>query len=306
MSLPELLSKARQEFSELNPPATDDDLRTLEKHAGRLPGDVLTLYKDHNGSNYVRSIRAGRFVARLMPTDEVIKTGVALQRLGQRVPTVEQVVWLWADDNSNYCGVFSTGPLTNWLTVFDHEEQMLTPAFRSVESFIGRILNEVHKSETDSHACDIPSIEREIPELHPDEATETQDQNLSVRFREEYQGTTEKWKRRLYAYCSICLTPYDNSEDVTWFFRDKDMWIPSAAVRLLEVRNWKSAVEQLETLALDGHPNGDSASIRALARMDTDESRQAIARLRRSLTGQKLKVLEMWTSGRIQAQPARW
>ena len=84
------------------------------------------------------------------------------------------------------------------------------------------------------------------------------------------------------------------------------MWIPSAAVRLLEVRNWKSAVEQLETLALDGHPNGDSAAIRALARMDTDEARQAITRLRRSLTGQKLKVLEMWTSGRIQAQPARW
>lgn len=97
-------------------------------------------------------------------------------------------------------------------------------------------------------------------------------------FREEYQRTTEIWKRRLCAYSSICLAPFDKTEDVTSFFRDEDMWIPSAAVRLLEVRNWKGAVEQLESLARDGHPNGDFAAILALVRMETDECRLAINR----------------------------
>ena len=298
MSLEEVLCRIRQELPELNPPATADELRTLQANIGPVPRDVLTLYQDHNGSRFAQGTQAGKLVARLMPIDEAIKTGVAIRRLGDRVPSAEHVVWLWTDDNSNYCGAYTQGPLTNWITVFDHEEQLLAPAFRSVESFIVRFLNEAHKPQSRSRACDIPSIEREIPELRRRELTQTEDEALSMLFRQEYLSATETQKRRLYAYSSICLTPFGKTEDVTWFFQDNDIWIPEAAVCLLELRDWKGAVEQLEALARDGHPNGDSAAIRALVRMNTDESRLAISRLRRILTGQKLRNLEMWTSGR--------
>jgi cell wall assembly regulator SMI1 len=67
MNLAEVLSKARQGSSDLKPPATPDDLQRLESKIGTLPEDVLRLFRDHNGSNYVRSARERKFVARLMP-----------------------------------------------------------------------------------------------------------------------------------------------------------------------------------------------------------------------------------------------
>lgn len=306
MELFNALQEIQLEFSGLNPPATREELSRLEQELGALPEEVSTVYQTHNGSGSLPVGLKRRAVARLMPIDEVIKTGAAIRSLGDRLPAIGRIGWLWTDDNSNYCGIYTDGPLKNWLCVLDHEEQMLTPAFRSISSFLACLLNEARKPDDQSLACDLPSVEREVPELNPNKETAAHDVLIASRFMEQYKSAVDDGIRRLYAFCSICLTPFEKSEDVMQFFQDLDMWIPEAAVRLLEARQWKNGVEELEVLARDGRPNGDSAAMRLLSRMDTEQSRRAIVRLRESLTGQKLRMIEMWTSGRIRVLPPRW
>ena len=55
---------------------------------------------------------------------------------------------------------------------------------------------------------------------------------------------------------------------------------------------------ELERLAIEGGPNGDRAAMRRLVRMDTPESRAALARIRASVSGQKLATLDLWERGR--------
>jgi len=239
----------------------------------------------------------------LMPIAEVIKTNNAMRAI--EFPKVGAVVWLWTDDNSNYSGLYTDGSLRGWICVLDHEEPMLTPAYRSVESFLSR-LAAVALSEEERRACDIPSLSREIPAIISDSVNLENDRKLCSQFREQYEEEADDDLRRRFAFCSICLTPVEDTREVLPFLDDQDMWTPEAAVRLLSVRRWREAVEPLEKLARDGKPNGDGAAMCLLAQMNTDQSRQAIARLKQTLQGRKLKTLEMWADRRLPLQPPRW
>jgi hypothetical protein len=225
--------------------------------------------------------------------------------LGHYLPAIGPVAWLWTDDNSNYCGIYTDGPLRGWLCILDHEEPMLTPAFRSIASFITRLFTEVRQKDRGG-AYDLPSVPRDVPETVPHVEDDELDQKLALYFREQHRNESDEAMRRLYAFCSICLTPFEHTSEVIPFLEDQDMWVPEAAVRLLEIRQWDAGTEQLEKLAREGRPNGDYAAMRLLARMKTDDSQQAIARLNRYLQGQKLKTLEMWTRPGIRLQPPSW
>jgi len=302
VNLREIIKEFRTEFANLNMPASTEDLRDLEHAIGGLPDQVLILYRDHNGSAQLPQVRDRKLAARLMPIEEVITTQAALNRLRDSLPTIGALAWLWSDDNSNYCGVYMDGPLRGWLCILDHEEPILTPAFRSIESFMSRLLSEARQTEQ-SGACDIPSVPRGVPGSVPDGGNDKSDLQLALHFREQYNAESLEAMRRLCAFCSICLTPYGSTAEVTPFLEDRDMWIPEAAVRLLELRHWEGGTEQLEKLAREGSPNGDTAAMRLLAQMNTDESRSTIARLRQSIQGRKLRALEMWTRARTPIQP---
>ena len=305
MKLQEIIHEFHTEFTNLNLPASTEDLRDLEQAIGGLPDQALILYKDHNGSAQVPQARDRKLAARLMPIGEMIATQATLTKVLGGLPAIGPLAWMWSDDNSNYCGVYTGGPLRGWLCILDHEEPILTPAFRSIESFTSRLLTEARRKEQSS-ARDILSVPREVPGSVPDEVNDEPDLRLALHFREQYNHESREAMRWLCAVCSICLTPFGNTADVTAFLEDRDTWIPEAAVRLLEIRNWKAGTEQLEKLAREGRPNGDSAAMRLLARMKTADAYQSIARLKGHLQGQKLKALEMWTRPGIHLQPPSW
>lgn len=302
MRFSEVLSKTRNVFSGLNEPASEKNLSKLTNEFGPLPDDALAVYRDHDGANNLPESLTRRAFARLMPVDEVISTCDRLRAL-TTIPAIDQVCLLWTDDNSNYCGVFTEGPLKNYLAVLDHEEPILAPAFRSIPSFMSRLIDEACEPNGDSSVCDLPSLKRETPELVANEKTAADDLLLASKLTGLYTATTDEGLRRFYAICSICLTPFGRSEDTFPFLQADDMWIPEAAVNLLEARHWKGCVAQLEVLAREGHPNGDSAAMRLLARMKNEESSQAIERLRGALHGQKLQTLEMWNT--VSLKPLR-
>jgi hypothetical protein len=306
MELREVISSTRSKFSGFNPPAMTNDLVKLQESLGVPPEDVRLLYQDHDGSDHLPRVDGASLAARLMPIAEVIKTRDAMEAYANALPKVGEIAWLWTDDNSNYCGVYTDGMLRGWLCVLDHEEPMLTPAFRSIASFMSRLLADAITEEGERGASDLPQLRREIPRTSDDSSHLQQDRELALKFRQRYSEETDDDLRRLFAFCSICLTLVEDTKDVIVFLRDKDMWTPEAAVRLLEIRRWLGEVEQLEELALEGKPNGDGAAMRLLARMNTKLSRQAVARLKHALQGTKLKTLEMWTDRRLSLQPPRW
>ena len=305
MNLLEAIKEFRAYAVDVNPPADARDLGELERVFGRMPEQALILYRGHNGSDSTLRIGGRGLAARLMPIQEVIGTRAAIIASGHGLPTVGPVAWLWTDDNSNYCGIYTAGRLCGWLYSFDHEEPALTPAFRSVASFMSCLLSEAHQTERGG-THDLLSVPHDVPKSIRDVANDELDQELASYFREQHRNESDKALRRLYAFCSICLTPFEHTSDVMPFLEEQDTWIPEAAVRLLEIRQWKAGTEELVKLAREGSPNGDSAAMRLLVRMNTDDSQQAIRRLKQYLQGQKLRTLEMWTRPGIDLQPPAW
>jgi hypothetical protein len=304
MNVQDVLTKMRSVFGGFSPPASSGDIAELQRSIGNLPEEVLSIYRDHDGSQRIPKSEEGSLAARLMPIAEVIKKREEMAGIEGQLPKIGDVSWLWTDDNSNYCGIYTDGPMRGWLCIFDHEEPMLTPAFRSTMSFLSSLLAEALRKDIRGIACDIPYLPREIPQTIADPANLDVDRQLVLAFRKCFAAELNEDMQRLFAMCAICMTPVEDTPDVMTFLSEEDMWIPESAIRLMELRRWLGGVEQVEQLAREGYPNGDSAAMRLLVRMNTNESREAIARLGRTVTGQKLKMLEMWSHRRL--QPPRW
>jgi hypothetical protein len=306
MNLQSLIHQFRIGFQGFQPAASDETLAKLQRACGVLPEQILAVYRDHDGFDPALAEEDTSLPVRLMPIAEVLDTRDQMTAYEKKLPMVGPVAWFWTDDNSNYAGVYLDGPLVGWVTVLNHEEPELTPAFRSVESFMSHMLANTLGNPKERAFDDIPSLRREYPKIAPDGAQAEQDWLLAELFIKQRQDEVDKELSRLFAICAICLTPFEKTSEVFVFFDADDMWIPEAAVRLLEVRRWREGVEQLERLAHDGYPNGDRAAMRLLSRMNTNQSRQAIMRLRQSLKDQKLKALEMWADRRMPLPPPRW
>ena len=297
MSLQSVMQQFRAEVQGLRPAAGEGDLARLRKSCGPLPEQVITLYQDHDGSDQYPAIPRKTLPLRLMPIAEVLKTREQMAPYEKRMAKVGPIAWFWTDDNSNYAGVYLDGLLAGWVCVLDHEEPLLVPSFRYVESFMVHLLADLRGVHGKNRFCDLPSLRREYPKSAPDAAHDDQDWVFSEIFRKQWTDEADAELAQLFAMCGICLTPFEKTSEASVFLDVDDMWIPAAAVRLLAIRRWRGGVEQLERLARDGHPNGDGAAIGLLARMNTNESRNAVTRLRRTLTGQKLQILEMCARG---------
>lgn len=266
----------------------------------------MTLYQDHDGSPSLPRQGEAWLPARLLPIDEAVETQQMLAQATADEPSTGDVAWLWTDDNSNYVGIYTSGLLQGWLVKLNHEEPILTPAYRSVTAFLSRLLTVAPgTAEEDDAAYDIVAIPREVPTTEDDPANDETDRALARSFRELFEGEANPDLRRLYAMCAICLTPVSDTASVVQFLSDKDMWTPEAAVVLMEIRRFGNRVEDLERLAREGTPNGDSAAMRLLVRSGTEPSKAAIARLEKDLSGQKLQMLKHWTRNRDRLQPPR-
>jgi hypothetical protein len=296
------MGKTRSLFDGFNPPASEADLTELRRVVGPVPDDVLLLYQDHDGSKRLPRRGGTALTARLMPVAEMLKNQSLMDRVP--IPKAGTVVWLWTDDNSNYCGIYADGPLQGFLTVLDHEEQMLTPAFRSVVCFMEQLL--VQAIDGENPAYDISQLEREIPELISDTDRFDEDSRLASTIKRRYLEETNLDLRRLYAFCTICLTPFACTGEVLSFLDDADGYTAEAAILLLEVRRHTEAIERLEMLAREtGTQRGQAARV-YLVRMGTDESRAAIGRLRNVLDERGRELLERLVHSPRPLPPPRW
>ena len=310
MTTPQLIRRMRELYDGFNGRASDSDLWRLQDAVGLLPDDVLSIYRDHDGSASLPARGSARLPARLLPIDEVIVIQPELFELLSQGPLIGRIAWLWADDHSNFAGLYTDGPLEGWLVKLDHEEPMLAPAWRSVRSFLERLLDSAPGTAVEDAAVDLPAVPRDVPALQDDPELVARDRALARVLTESYRKASadeDEDRRRLLATCAICLTPArDAAAELGEFLREPDMWTPETAIRLLEFRRYKGPVDEIERLARDGHANGDSAAMRLLVRMRTPDADDAVDRLKQSLTGPKLKQLDQWLALRDRLSPPRW
>ena len=308
LTVGELIAKLREVFGPFNGPATTVDVARLEEAVGPLPADVLEIYRDHDGSPS-GSPDGDRlpWPARLLPVQEAIATNRELAQALANEPKVGAIAWLWTDDNSNYVGVHTAGELAGWLVKLNHDEAALTPAYRSVRSFLRIMIDAARGTDGgEGDAYDVVSIPRELPATSDDPSHVDGDRRLAESFHRRYLAEGNRDWRRFYATCAVCLTPVADTERVLPMLAEDDMWLPESAVRLLELRRYAGGIDELERLAREGRHNGQLAALRHLVGLDTDDARGAIARLERSLTGTPLEHLRGTLQSRHRLQPPRW
>ncbi|HEY3445125.1 MAG TPA: SMI1/KNR4 family protein [Myxococcales bacterium] len=310
-ALNSLLKELHSSFEGLNPPASEAALAELQQAIGAEPPPaVATLYRDHDGSNAALRSRTGRLCARILPIKDAIAANAGLADALSAEPLPGRVLWFSSDDNSNYVGIFLDGPLAGWVTALDHDEPEYTPAFRSVSTSLNRLVSRTRfaqdndENRDSERAIDIPSLPRDVPTLHAAQATDESDRVLALQLLDRYRREEDEDKKRTWALCSLCLLPVGDTSLALELLSDPDMWTPEKAVILLEMRGCSAAVPQLEMLARDGGPNGDSAAMRALARLHTPEAEAAVARLERKLTDGKRSFLDLWRGRKL--NPPRW
>lgn len=286
----ELISLLRQHQEDLNPPAGENLVSSLRAEVGSpLIDPIILIYRDHNGSPAPSRQLDVSLPVRLMSIDEVLRMDRDIESIWDQMAHLGRIWLFWTDDNSNYIGMYTDGPVAGWLTVLSHDSPQLTPAFRSVENFVRVLVG----SRENPRVCDAATIPTDVPVVVDDPSTVEADRRLASHFRDLYHAEQDDDMRRLYAETSIVLTPVADTASIVEFLADPDMWTPEAAALLLGKRRVTSAIPALGQLAEHGHPNGDGAAIRALAAMRTSEAQRELDRLSKVLQGQKHKYLSM-------------
>lgn len=298
-----LIAQMRSDYDGWNSKPAFSELVEFRRLIGALPVDVLSLYQDHDGSPALPRRGDAFLPVRLLPMREALDVQRWLAERTARLADVGRIVWLWTDDNSNYAGIYTTGMLEGWLVKLNHDEPVLTPAYRSVASFLKHVLESAPgKRPDDDAAFDLVMVPRDIPCVDDNQRFVDADRAHARAFAEMHSQQSDADMRRLYAQCAICLTPVADTGTIVPFLREDDMWTPELAIQLFELRRFGGALDEVDRLAREGGPNGDSAAMRLLVRLRSDQTRAIISRLQRELSGQKLDTLRQWVdwAGRLQ------
>ena len=306
MTISELVTQLKSTFEGFSPAASKEDLRKLEQLMGPIPADLLALYNNHDGSPNAPGNDEGFLAARLMPISEVLDTNE--QMAHENLAELGKVVWLWNDDAGNLLGLYTTGLFSGWLTKYDHEESLLIPAYRSIHSFMKAMLSNATFPDEDARACDLIGLERDIPAIHMDDPIYVASDK---KLREQCVEMADKCDddenvRMLYVMSIIALTPVTETERLTDFFEVEDIWIPEAAVRLMDMREYYDAIPAVEKLAKESDGNAVSAATRMLVRADNEKAKAAVERLKTSLKGTNLQWLNQWLDGRGVLRAPGW
>jgi len=94
-----------------------------------FPEALLALYTDHNGMPASKEW----LPMRLMSLEEVTDFHQVVLEYGWDLWGLRV---FWTDDNSNYAGLYITGPLAGKVCWIDHGEIDPTPVYASVRSFL--------------------------------------------------------------------------------------------------------------------------------------------------------------------------
>jgi hypothetical protein len=295
MSVSALIRRLFDTYDGFNPPASPEALERLGQELGPLPEEVFELYRAFDGSKEGPRRGDRRLFSRLMPVAEAIEETRKLEEFMGNRSRAGQIAWLWTDDESNWVGVYTSGPLRGWLLLFEHEEPTCTPVWRGVESFLVRWLDSaVGMATGKEEALDLAMVPAELPLNQESPEHTAGDAALARECAELYEreDKEKEGRRRFWARCAMTLTPPSQTASITRFLADPDMWTPETAAGLMNQRGYEGAVAELEALVRGGVPNGAGAAAHCLASFKGAAGREAVDRLARDPDEKVRKEME--------------
>ncbi len=239
-----------------------------EKLDCRFPEDLLVLYQDHNGMSASKEW----LPMRLMSLEEVLEFHKVVLEYGWDLWGLRV---FWTDDNSNYAGLYITGPLAGKVCWIDHSEIDPTPVYASVRSFLRT------QWEALSEEIDWGEFPRDYPALQPSSDPEriAQDEQILQTLWPLYEVSEED--ERIYnAYCILALTPFEQIDTLLAFTYDADSEIQARVCDILGQRRYEPAIDRIVEIVRHGaYPNDPGAAIRALGNIGSEAARARLLEL---------------------------
>ena len=230
-----------------------------------FPDPLIALYADHNGMPASEEW----LPMRLMSLEEVIDFHEVVLEYGWDLWGLRV---FWTDDNSNYAGLYITGPLAGKVCWIDHSEIDPTPVYASVRSFLRTQL------ETLPEEVEWEEFPQDYPALKPSSDPEriAQDEQILQTLRPLYEASRED-EHIYHAYSIMALTPYEQIDTLLAFTYDADPEIQARACNILGQRRYEPAIDRLAEIVLhNASPNSPSAAIRALGSIGSEAARSCL------------------------------
>jgi hypothetical protein len=250
--------------------ATANELDELADVLGvPLPPPIRAIYEDHRAEEPGFDL-----CLRLLSPAEAARAIVGLREFGVPFEDHELGVF-WTDDNSNYAGVFASGPLGGRVFKIDHDEIRPEPCWRSVESFYDALLD----------ARDAELDWSELATDYPRDPTEQSraDDALASRLFTLHQEQPDSPAGERAIYQALALSSATHAQQVMSFLQSDDMWIQERAVEILGHWRWQPAIAAISDVVRNGHHNGRVAGIHALKRIGSRDARVTLNSLRTEL-----------------------
>ncbi|MWV43380.1 HEAT repeat domain-containing protein [Paenibacillus sp. HJL G12] len=198
------------------------------------------------------------FYLRLMDIEEIMEVTDFMSEMD----VFQDIVPLWADDHSNYIGIYVQGTCKNKVCYLNHEETDLSPGFRSISTFV---------SELESHPdLDWHELKKEYPaDIDSDPNLLEEDLNcisdLNNLINSNNQITDEM--RCQYIYSIMVLTPKTQLDSIVKYLDDEDKYVQERACEIIGYHKYAPAKDKLVEISKSGMHNGKIAAKKALARI---------------------------------------
>ncbi|MDQ0092006.1 hypothetical protein J2T12_005450 [Paenibacillus anaericanus] len=198
------------------------------------------------------------YFLRLMEFEEIIETVDYMSK----IEVYQDIIPLWADNNSNYIGFHFQGACKYRISYLNHEETDLSPGFRGISSFIKKLETQPH-FDWDELKRDYPSeVEISNTELVEDLNCIDELNNL-INFSQLLNDEI----RCQYIFSIMALTPKTHLDSLKKYLDDEDMYVQERACEIIGFHRYLPAREKLIEVSINGMHNGKLAAKRALARM---------------------------------------
>ncbi|MCM3342504.1 hypothetical protein M3650_28740 [Paenibacillus sp. MER TA 81-3] len=251
----------------------------LKSKDGReLPFDPAVLSREysidiqevvHSMLDYDEKRDADEAVYRILNTEEIIE----LRGIFEELECHQSICPLLTDDQSNYIGVYYTGPLEGKVCFLNHEETNLSPGFRSMERFITKILQDP-AAEWDELQHDYPALTDHDDESQQDIKVIADLDNLIMQ-----ENLDEDAKQQL-IFSKLAIMPCSRMEHICEYLLADDMYVQEKAIEMIRKRKYTPAAGHLFEVAKNGMHNGKVSAILALKEFKTAESKQLLKELK--------------------------
>jgi hypothetical protein len=258
------------------------DIQRIEKIIGcKVPASVVREALNENSPLFLEK-DPYRFAFLTVKEHQQIKPFVE-SRESSPMSQLPELKILWADGESNFMGVFVSGPMLDRLALVGHDTNIdCAPLYRNLNSFIEATKAGFKTPDTEwPYQVDYPNTGDELQvgasraDIEDDIACVEQIESLAV-------SASDPFRKRFLYSCVASLTPKENVARLVPMLESSDYHICGRACAMLGYYQFDESCKILAQIALDANMPARFTAIDGLGLMRTQTSKEALINLVRT------------------------